>query len=413
MISAAFNGRSYIRQKFEFTKTGVLSILLRLKTRAKSGLLIHALFDDERYVLLYLESNQLKFQFSCGLQTMLFGELDSPVNNGHDVDLEMGFEYLTVEDEQNSAKCSARLLVNGTVAMSGEQLLQAHDTTMPAPRYARLHLGGIPVAFSRQLPQIVLGFVGCMSLLKVNGNERDFVRDSVEAVQIEECRAFACLSNPCKNFGACEELDDGSIECRCSAGYSGEFCERSICDNDPCHVGATCLMSPGVDFVCVCPLGAHGLFCEKDTTILQPSFSLFAPGFSSYVAYGLSASLKDSMELRMRIIPQNLEQISLIAYVGGGQNSGASNTAKKSSDHLSVTYVRGYIMLTWDLGSGVRRIFTSSPINSRARKAHVLQVGRRGRDSWLYVEGVGNVTGRAAGTSTRLDVSPILYIGKV
>ncbi|CAB0028416.1 unnamed protein product, partial [Trichogramma brassicae] len=124
------------------------------------------------------------------------------------------------------------------------------------------------------------------------------------------------------------------------------------------------------------------------------------------MAYGVSSSLKDSMELRLRIIPQALDQISLIAYLG--QSSG---TRRDSSDHFSVTYVRGYLMLTWDLGSGVRRIFTSSPLSLRPSKAHYLQIGRRGRESWLYVDGIGNVTGRAAGANTRLDVSPILYIG--
>ena len=88
MENAAFNGKSYVRQKF-LVENGELGIFVRLRTKAKSGILVHALFDDERYVLLYIEGGQLKFQFSCGLQTMLFGELDSPINNGHDVDVEM------------------------------------------------------------------------------------------------------------------------------------------------------------------------------------------------------------------------------------------------------------------------------------------------------------------------------------
>lgn len=53
--------------------------------------------------------------------------------------------------------------------------------------------------------------------LKVNNVQRDFILDSVEAVQIEECNSFLCLSNPCKNFGACEEVD-GKITCKCAAG---------------------------------------------------------------------------------------------------------------------------------------------------------------------------------------------------
>ena len=87
--NAAFNGKSYVRQQVNIDGDGSLRIYCRLKTKAKSGVLLHAFFDDERYVLLYMEGGQLKFQFSCGLQTMLLGEIDSPINNGFDVDVEM------------------------------------------------------------------------------------------------------------------------------------------------------------------------------------------------------------------------------------------------------------------------------------------------------------------------------------
>ena len=48
--------------------------------------------------------------------------------------------------------------------MSGEQVLPSHENM---PQNARLHLGGIPLSFSHNFPQIALGFVGCMSSLKV------------------------------------------------------------------------------------------------------------------------------------------------------------------------------------------------------------------------------------------------------
>lgn len=85
-----------------------------------------------------------------------------------------------------------------------------------------------------------------------------------------------------------------------------------------------------------------------ETAIVQPSFSVFVPGFSSYAAYGLTNAVKDGMELRMRLLPHSVDQISLIAFMG---QSGASRDVP---DHFSLTYVRGYIMLTWDLGSGTR-----------------------------------------------------------
>lgn len=84
----------------------------------------------------------------------------------------------------------------------------------------------------------------------------------------------------------------------------------------------------------------------SESIIVQPSFSVFIPGFSSYAAYGINAVIKDSMELKMRILPHTTDQISLIAFMG------QSGTGRDLSDHFSVTYVKGYIMLTWDLGSG-------------------------------------------------------------
>lgn len=151
------------------------------------------------------------------------------------------------------------------------------------------------------------------------------------------------------------------------------MCERSVCDENPCSLGATCISSPGTGFMCICPLGTHGLFCEEgdkiccfdliifialllyiklyiyillDTIVIRPSFSTLVLGFSSYIAYGISNSVRDTMELKLKLIPHTLDQISLIAYLG------QSGSRQELSDHLSITYVRGYIMLTWDLGSG-------------------------------------------------------------
>lgn len=50
------------------------------------------------------------------------------------------------------------------MAMSGEQMLSARTDI---PQIVRVHFGGIPQAFSHYFPRIALGFIGCMSLLKV------------------------------------------------------------------------------------------------------------------------------------------------------------------------------------------------------------------------------------------------------
>lgn len=71
-------------------------------------------------------------------------------------------------------------------------------------------------------------------------------------------------------------------------------------------------------------------------------------------------------------------------------------------------------MLTWNLGSGPRRIFTEKPIEFKentARTSININVGRLGRRAWLSVDGKNNASGRSPGSLTKMDVVPILYLG--
>lgn len=72
------------------------------------------------------------------------------------------FQYF-IRNETN--KCSARLLVNGTSAVSGEQILPVEGNL---PQHANLHLGGIPSVFSQYFSHVSMGFTGCMDSLKVS-----------------------------------------------------------------------------------------------------------------------------------------------------------------------------------------------------------------------------------------------------
>lgn len=110
------------------------------------------------------------------------------------------------------------------------------------------------------------------------------------------------------------------------------------------------------------------------------------------------------MELRFRFTPSMMDQISLLMFMG------QKGHHDYYSDHMAVSFVKGYIMLTWNLGSGPRRIFTSQPIEEGSG-AYLVQVGRSGRRAWLNVDNIGNVTGRSPGNLVQLDVSPTLYLG--
>lgn len=44
---------------------------------------------------------------------------------------------------------------------------------------------------------------------------------------------------------------------------------------------------------------------------------------------------------------------------------------------------------------------------------HSIKIGRSGTRAWLYVDGFKNITGRSLGRHKHLNVTPIIYIGKV
>jgi len=101
-----------------------------------------------------------------------------------------------------------------------------------------------------------------------------------------------CLDRPCRNGAECFVLPAtdlipsfagsslaamSSFQCRCPAGFSGQYCEvdgtsrlesseRTACSSVPCQGGATCRLSSSRDsFVCVCPPGVKGKMCERDS----------------------------------------------------------------------------------------------------------------------------------------------------
>jgi EYS protein len=89
------------------------------------------------------------------------------------------------------------------------------------------------------------------------------------------------------------------------------------------------------------------LFHISDLEIGQPSFSLSVGGLASYAAYPIPGAIHNSMELKFKFIPSTVDQIALMVFVG---QDGFHNAR---ADHLSVSFIKGYVVLTWNLGSGI------------------------------------------------------------
>lgn len=72
----------------------------------------------------------------------------------------------------------------------------------------------------------------------------------------------------------------------------------------------------------------------------------------------------------------------------------------------------GLVAIIWMVcrGLGPRRIFTTKPVESGSRD-YLVQAGYNARQAWLFVENMGNVSGRSPGPSTHLNTMPLLYLG--
>lgn len=137
----------------------------------------------------------------------------------------------------------------------------------------------------------------------------------------------------------------------------------------------------------------------------HPVFSSSVGGLSSFSAYSLPAEIHQNMVLTFRFIPHDMEQISVMAFIGQDGYHGPT------SDHLAVSFIKGYVVLTWNLGSGPRRIFTTQPVPDTGHLSHIARIGRVGQKAWLAVDNQGNVTGKSPGKLTQLNTKSVLYLG--
>ncbi|KRZ15387.1 Neurogenic locus notch -like protein 1 [Trichinella zimbabwensis] len=89
---------------------------------------------------------------------------------------------------------------------------------------------------------------------------------------IEHVRQFhknrKCEINLCANGGNCFFNEHGNVQCECTTGYVGKYCQTvDICMSNPCENGGSCDYrieeDEIVSFTCLCPPGFTSRFCEN------------------------------------------------------------------------------------------------------------------------------------------------------
>ena len=109
------------------------------------------------------------------------------------------------------------------------------------------------------------------------------------------------------------------------------------------------------------------------------------------------------VDIQFHFSAEATDQVALLYFLG------QEGFHEYGSDYMAVSYVKGHILLTWDLGAGPRRIFTKRPVDERYL-VHSVQFGRYGRLGYLQVDNFPNITGKAPGLRENLNItSKVLY----
>lgn len=87
-----------------------------------------------------------------------------------------------------------------------------------------------------------------------------------------------------------------------------------------------------------------------DLEIGQPLYTSSVRGLSSFSSYPLPGVLHHSFEMRFHFITQNDDQVALLLFIG------QEHDHDSSPDHIALSYIKGYVVLTWNLGSGTSLI---------------------------------------------------------
>ncbi|CAG7836552.1 unnamed protein product [Allacma fusca] len=426
----SFSGNSFLKYELPRASANIIDISSQMATVVPEGILMYSAIG-KIYALIYIQDGLVTLHFSCGAQSMHFVETRTRVDNGYNFTL--SFRLQNTLEENGELRCTGEVSLNESYSMRGEQTVDIHALSVMEQPIKRVFLGGLdnPDSYSNDdIIRITPGFRGCVYHLKVNQELVSMFEDAKDGREISECSTFGCVVNPCVGNSRCvSSIKYPFWECICPPGFAGVRCNIRACSVNPCKKGATCTSvqnavsanggNQSVTWKCLCPLGFTGNLCQSEINVKKPSFH-GTPDYSSFLAYDSIPRFADWMQLKFHFITHNMSQIALLMFSGSEtervsrQNLESPPVQVQDSvqamDFFSISFLQGFIALTWNLGSGTQRITTPSRIDNRIN-VHTLFAGRNGRQAWLKVDGMRNITGKSPGRYLRLDALSDLFVG--
>ncbi|KAG5900605.1 hypothetical protein JTB14_017460 [Gonioctena quinquepunctata] len=334
------------------------------------------------YISLSLVNSVPEFKYNLGHSTTTV-LAEHPITNG---------EWHTVKISRNRKKVTMYVDGDGPFVSVAEGKYIGLDLVEP------MYLGGVPTA-SNISPEVFrynpyVGFVGCISRLKIGHAFVDVLRESLNKTGVTTCET--CSENKCENKGACQEaLSKEGYNCICPAGFSGPTCNKlkgEACSPYACGTGR-CIDNEN-SFECQCPLGRAGRRCEREITINEPAFHNDA-----YIAYTTPRPAR-RMKITLKIKPNSLED-GVLLY--------CSETEEGHGDFMSLAVRDKHLEFRFDSGTGATVIRSEDDI--RPGEWHILTATRSLSDGSLTVDGKAPAKGRLARNYKILNLQTPLYIG--
>ncbi|CAH1240507.1 HSPG2 [Branchiostoma lanceolatum] len=393
IVEPAFSGNSFIAYQTMQNVQRQTRITMEFKLDSLTDGLL--LFNGQRlsgsgdFISLAVKDGAVEFRFDSGSGPAI-------IRSSKNVSMDT---WHTIKAERDLKDGS--LSLDGLEATKGQSPGNTQGVNLRMP----LHLGGME-SFD-DLPDRVgvsKGLFGCIASVQVNSISLDLVNAVLDSANIQDCGERTCDRAPCQNGATCIQMGDNYV-CRCSPQFEGRHCETAL---NPCQVLTPCLNGgkceqQGSDYRCMCPLGYKGKDCEEKVELADFTAAFDRDGYiempNKIMGRGFWSE-PEYIEFHFRTTMGN----GVIFWQGVEEGSTGRNM-----DFISIAVSDGYLVFSYELGSGEANIQSEERINDG--EWHHVKTVRTGQNGELTIDEGRPIPGKSGGSLQSVNAKGSVYIG--